>query len=215
MALAWPEAKTEDDGWVGRGISGEIAGPVALEQRFQSTGANLRAITFYATPHAEAVSGTAHLSLTEIRRDDTVVVDEREVPASDLVAADRYVYRFAPMPLSTRGIYRLTISVPDAALGTGIAVEVMHRQYGENPRNVLVFGGRDRWGSLRFTAEIDRPTMLVRTVRYFRDGALGSLTLVLVVALWIVLHVLGLRVIAMLAADAYRSRPPAASHLPP
>jgi hypothetical protein len=207
IVLVWPEAKTADDGWVGRGVSGAIAGETVLEQWIHSTGPNLRAVTFYPKANGSRLTATVNLSLIEVRTDDRRLIDERRVPAAEVVAADAYTYRFQPIALSTFRNYILTISVPDAAPGAGLAVEVMRRRYGDNPPNRLYFGGRERWGSLRFTGEIDRPTLLVRTIRYVRKAAFGPWTLLILFASWIALHVLGARAVMLVAAAACRQTP--------
>ncbi len=198
IILAWPEAKTEADGRVGRGVSGEIAGPVSLSQRFTATAPGLRSIMFYARPSGRAVAGPVDLELVELRKDDRRVVDHRRVDASEVVAGDRYWYRFDRILGSHNRVYLLTVSMPETTPGSGIVVEIMKHEYGGNPPNVLYFGGGDRYGSLRFTTEIDRPTMLERTIAYLSKGAFGKTTILPVAAAWVALHLLGLRAILTL-----------------
>lgn len=195
IVLAWPEAKTEADGRIGRGMSGEIAGRTTLAQRFTVTAPGLRSLTFYAHPAGASVSGPVDLELVELRRVDTRLIDDRRVPATDVIAGPRYTYRFRFLPDSKERTYLLTIAMPDAEPGHGIFVELMKHEYPGNPPNTLYFAGRPRYGSLRFTTEIDRRTLLVRTAAHLSKGPFGRLTSPVLVVLWIGLHALGMRAV--------------------
>lgn len=203
--LAWPE-KTEHDGWTRRVDSGEIAGETVLAQSFHVIGPNLRAIRFYARPYGSQVAGTVHLRLVEIRGDDARLMNEmneRDVSAAEVVSRRQYEYHFTPIPFSTDRYYLFTIALPDAPAGRGIIVEIMRQAYGNNPANAFSFAGRHRFGSLRFTAEADRTTLLGRTVAYLQKGPFGSARIVAVAMAWVALHLLGAR--AVVAAGALRA----------
>jgi len=194
--LIWPEQKTEADGWHRRLQTPEIAGPATLVQRFTVTGPDLSALTFFAHPAGPSVAGGVDLDLVELRRDDRRVMAHQRVPAQTVVAAGAYTYRFPAIADSRNHTYQFTISAPDVAPGHGITVDVIRHQYGgDNPPNILVFGGREQYGSLRFTTEIDSRTMLRRTVDYLKDEALGPFSAGAFAIAWVLLHFLAVQAI--------------------
>ena len=196
IILIWPEQKTEANGWYGRLQTPEIAGSTTLRQRFTVTGPGLAALAFFAHRAGPSVSGGVDLELIELRRDDRKLIAHQQVPAQEVVAAGAYTYRFPRIADSRNHTYEFTIAMPDTAPGHGITVEVVRRQYGgDNPPNILRFNGLERYGSLRFTTEIDARTMFRRTLDYLDGGARGPYAMVAIVIAWVLFHFLAVEAV--------------------
>jgi hypothetical protein len=139
--------------------AGEVAGPVRVTQTFTTGASGLHAVSFAAVPTGMPSEYLAEVTLASLGPNPPVTLADLRVPVARLVEDEWYRIAFPPMNDSSAQTFALTIAVPDAPPGRGIAVRAVKGDYdfGE-----FAFNGRTRWGALRLVTEASGATYLGR-----------------------------------------------------
>jgi hypothetical protein len=137
---------------------GEVAGPIGTSQTFTPGADGLRAVSFSAVPVGQVGDYAADVRLARIDPGPVETVAEAHVPVARLVEPERYRLSF-PERESAGQTFLLTISVPDAPRGSGIALLAAKGAYDVG---VLTYNGVYRWGALQFQTEVARASYIAR-----------------------------------------------------
>jgi hypothetical protein len=138
----------------------EITVHLPIGQSFTMTSRALHAIGIRPTAAGSAAQGTIRLELRDTTEDPKLVRME-EMPVSDLLAAPRYRFEFAPIADSNRRNYRLDVSSSEPHSGLALWATKGSRY----PAGEMFANGKARWADLAFRAYADVPSAvdLLRT----------------------------------------------------
>lgn len=173
---------------------GEVARGTAVGQTFLIDAEGLDGVAVRASPAGAAVQGEAVFELSRLVDGAGAASIYRVVrPAGEVVEAGWYWWRFPPLDDSRGSRYRLDISLPNTADGSGLVLEATVDNVYRG--GALWVGEREQWGDLVFRTSATGATVYGLLRHVWRDwpGSLGAVSfwtlfVLFNVALAVVIH---------------------------
>jgi hypothetical protein len=151
-----------------RNLTREVNADTPLSQGFVMHADELNGFEIFARPSDQPAIGPLVVTVSQVIGEAWIPIahENLDVARLDLSGTGSVKVKTQVVPSSAGSFFRVDVAMPQAPRGHGLRFEAGGPTYNQG---VMVIGGRQEWGDLKFRTQAARGTVL-SNIRHFRES---------------------------------------------